>query len=201
MAVAMLASCGGAKTQNTETSAQDKSETSTEVINNDLRTADLSFCDVHGPVKSIQEDYYQYEFSADGQLVSVLGDKDVFTRTEPVRVDASHELSVYKRNEKGEICEILHPEGYTNYTWENGRVVSSNYDSEGSAGAYKFIYDENGDLKSICGHEIDGDEDDNSSVNCREYKITKRDSHGNWIERELVSDDPFVEKRTIEYYK
>lgn len=210
MAVAMLASCGGAKTQNTESDAKTEANSSDAV---ESAYTDLEFFELRGPVKNLKvgdyvesDNYTFFEFTGDGRLYTVDGDKTMFTRQEAERVCIDEEtgdfaeLPIYKRDKDGNICAIEGFESASEYKWENGRVVSYVWYCEGTEGHITYTYDSNGDIVKVS--EVDGSEGgemtDESVV---EYKITKRDSHGNWIEREVICDDPFVEKRAIEYYE
>lgn len=209
MAMAMLASCGGAKTQNTESAKAVESE-SVANDSKDIAYTDLEFFELRGPVKSLKiGDYVEsdnftiYEFTGDGKLYTVDGDKTMFTRNEAERVCIDEEsgdfaeLPIFKRDKDGNICTIEYVESATEYTWKNGRVESYKWFCEGTEGKVTYTYDANGDIKTSCESYEDGDSDES----CVEYKITKRDSHGNWIEREVICDDSFVEMRAIEYYE
>ncbi len=208
-----LSSCGGAKTQNSGSTEPEKANTeSSASLAEESAYTDLKFFQLRGPVKNLKvgdfeesDNYTFYEFTGDGRLYTVDGDKTMFTRKQAERVyieeeDTFADLPIYKRDNDGNISEIEFMESAQEYKWENGRVASYKWFCEGTEGQITYTYDSNGDvikLTEVCGSE--GEElSEESSV---EYKIIKRDSHGNWIEREVICEDPYTEKRAIEYYE
>ncbi len=211
MAMAMLASCGGTKTQNTEKAPSAEEQTSLGVDKN-LTSPDLSLYELHGPVKNLKlgdfeesDNYTFYEFTGDGRLYSVNGDKTMFKRTDPERVMMDDEgtmedLPVYRRNSNGEISEVEYMESINQYTWENGQMVKNEWECEGAQGLLEYTYDANGDLVQMSEKTKDLSEEDWSEASVVKYKITKRDKYGNWIARDVLSEDPWSETRAIEYY-
>lgn len=124
-----------------------------------------------------------------------------------------------ERNERGHIKrmtsgDFVFFEGWydVQYSYNQfGKVETENYDTNFSSSFMTYKYDANNELVSM---HSEYDAEGNEGTVDETYTITKRDSHGNWIERKMhrkqvetdtdgettTSTSDEVECRYIEYY-
>lgn len=173
-------------------------------------TPDLSFFELKGHVRTVQFEYDSetLEFTPEGILESKGGEYPYFEK--------GHYYG-FSRGEKELNDYFVSYHDITsieNYQWLDGHVIHAAMQGEGACMETGYTYDENGDLKSSKSERM---EPTSTCVSTNTYIITKRDEHGNWIEREVIYEqltpeyhDGFlisnphtsksIEKRTIIYY-
>lgn len=214
MAMAILSSCGGngqQKAADSNNAAQTENTAQSENKDKVSTSPDLDFFELQGPVQSVVGDGElspKYEFSKDGKLVSKDGDTEIFTRQAASREATDdgdfYELPKFKRNAQGFIEEIDYYESTTTYFWKNNRVEKYEWVGEGCEGYVAFTYNDKGELTQMCEQTKDESEEDYSNSDdphCTSFKVTKRDKYNNWVEREVMGEDPYTETRFIEYFE
>lgn len=171
-----------------------------------LRAQDLAVFDAHGPVKSIQYESgwlffpsreLTYQFDRRGRWLPAANSDYVTIRDRRRRVvrhgyaDVSQDNTQFYYNRRGRVSWTFH-------VWP---------DDEGAFHVTNFYYDRRGDVSRMMQRRYRGHrfaQSEAHGVSKVSVRITKRDRHGNWTSRELFIDgssSPFVEKRTITYWK
>lgn len=171
-------------------------------------TPDLTYWDLHGPVKHCNE----VEFDNQGTMVGI-GNYDPFSIEQAYREmdgDDFVEFSKWERDEEGHIASITGFEGMSEYTWNDGRVVSAAGFEEGTVWKNDYEYDTVGRLVKLMEY-IGGFEDEEDELplwSTTEFSYLEFDSHGNWIRRavkvilaDMENIEEYEETRTIEYYE
>lgn len=158
-------------------------------------TYDLSFCEVHGPVKSIvySGDGNRFEFSEDGQLVRLNG-------YNPFSADSYSDPSgskiSYIRDSQGRIAEESGLESGCTYTWDGQRLTGYEWGAESYYGITLYAYDNRGfisESKHVEGSYGDGESNNGSFT----YQYISIDDYGNWTVRK---EGGSTTRRTITYY-
>ena len=171
-------------------------------------TPDLTYWDLQGPVKHCNE----VEFDNKGTMVGI-GGYDPFSIEQAYREmdgDDFVEFSKWERDEEGHIASVTGIEGMSEYTWNDGRVVSAAGFEEGTVWKNDYEYDSEGRLVKLLEY-IGGFEDEEDELplwSTTEYNYLEFDSHGNWIRRavkvilaDMENIEEYEETRTIEYYE
>ena len=171
-------------------------------------TPDLTYWDLQGPVKHCNE----VEFDNQGTMVGI-GNYDPFSIEQAYREmdgDDFVEFSKLERDEEGHIASITGFEGMSEYTWNDGRVVSAAGFEEGRLWKNDYEYDTVGRLVKLMEY-IGGFEDEEDELplwSTTEFSYLEFDSHGNWIRRavkvilaDMENIEEYEETRTIEYYE
>ena len=171
-------------------------------------TPDLAYWDLQGPVKHCNE----VEFDNQGTMVSI-GGYDPFSIEQAYREmdgDDFVEFSKWERDEVGHIASVTGVEGMSEYTWNDGRVVSAAGFEEGTVWKNDYEYDTVGRLVKLMEY-IGGFEDEEDELplwSTSEFSYLEFDSHGNWIRRavkvtmaDMENTEEYEETRTIEYYE
>lgn len=171
-------------------------------------TPDLTYWDLQGPVKRCNE----VEFDNQGTMVGI-GNYDPFSIEQAYRDmdgDDFVEFSKWERDEEGHIASITGFEGMSEYTWNDGRVVSAAGFEEGTVWKNDYEYDTAGRLVKLMEY-IGGFEDEEDELplwSTTEFSYLEFDSHGNWIRRavkvilaDMENIEEYEETRTIEYYE
>ena len=169
-----------------------------------LDANDLAFFELKGPVKEITSKYgIKYEFDQNGNLVSVNG-HDPFARPTEEFLNDMEENGHYEdyvffsRDDNGLIHEAFYYEDYETCFWEDGRVVRIEGDCEGDLYTIRYEYDDKAELDMTITENAENPGEEFKT----DFVVTKRDHHGNWIEREVSNKtDNWVEKRTITYFE
>ena len=172
-------------------------------------TPDLTFWELQGPVKLCDE----IEFDRQGRMTSI-DDYDPFTIERAYReMDGDEdyvEFTKWERDEEGRIVSITGVEGMSEYTWNDGQVVSTEGFEESTVWKNDFEYDTEGRLVKLIEYVGDfEDEDDELPLwSTTEFSYLEFDNHGNWIRRavkvtlaDMESSEDYEETRTIQYYK
>lgn len=173
----------------------------TQLVNLDAN--DLAFFELKGPVKEMTSKYgIKYDFDQNGNLVSVNGHDPFAKPTEEFLNDMEENCNFedyvfFSRDDNGLIHEAFYYEDYETCYWENGRVARIEGDCEGDLYTIRFEYDDKAELDRTITERAESPGE--------EYKIgywvTRRDHHGNWIQRYVrEEEDDNLETRTILYY-
>lgn len=181
-------SCSGnSSNQASDSAAPDKADLSAteETVQSDLLvTSDLAYAELKGKVKSVQNENSddKIEFDENGTIKSG--------------------LPRLKRDEDGRVSSW----GYDEYfvTWENGLPKTFTIrESDGGESCTTYIYDTDRRLvKASIACEYPGS-DPFTEERTYTYTSDSFDSCGNWVKRNVVSNQPgvsFEETRHIEYY-
>ena len=172
-------------------------------------TPDLAYWDLQGQVKHCNDT----EFDRQGTMVS-LGDYDPFAIEQAYRdLDGDEgfvEFAKWERDEEGHIVSITGMDGMSEYTWNEGRVISAAGFEEGTVWKSDYEYDTEGRLVKLIEY-IGGFEDEEDELplwSTTEYSYLEFDSHGNWIRRavkvtlaDMENTEDYEETRAIEYYE
>ena len=198
MMLFVFASCDNSQKKN------DGKETATVTV-----TPDLTYWELQGPVKRCDE----VKFDRQGTMVGI-DEYDPFAIDQAYRESAGEddfvEYAKWERDEEGYIASITGMEGMSEYTWNDGRVVSAAGFEEGTVWKNDFEYDAEGRLVKLIEY-IGGFEDEEDELplwSTTEYSYLEFDSHGNWIRRavkvtlaDMENTEDYEETRTIEYYE
>ncbi|MBQ0049587.1 MAG: hypothetical protein KBT12_05055 [Bacteroidales bacterium] len=195
----LLFSCKGKQT--TQSSAADS--TATPRTDNAQETAsslhpDLLFMQVHGPVKTITLHGCSYEFGRDGQLLTIDG-------TDPTSPEAST-ISV-ERDSEGRIVKKIWTDGWSDYVWQDGLIVSEYKNDMDDEYTYAFTYDNDpAGYPRLQSAQVEEKTwkytEDNGYQETKQRSITyhylQSDDRGNWLTLEQDNDKT---ERTITYYE
>jgi len=170
----VLASCGNSTSNNVEEPCDS------------ILSSDLAFYRLHGQVKKVTyvDTGLEYEFDAKGVLTSFDG-KDPYL-AEPQRDEDSLgvvvESSVFKKNNEGQIVQILGVGSVNNYTWEDKLVVGDTGSGNGLTWNCTYEHDQYGNALYEHAEYYDVFNKQQTSGTTT-YTILSKDEHGNWIER------------------
>lgn len=159
----------------------------------DMTTPDLTFFELHGPVKSFWEDIdghtHKYEFNYDGELVKIDG-------YNPYNIDVYAEgndnKSKYVKSH-GYITQIEFYEGYEHYYWHNNRLEKQEWQSESWGGVITYTYNDSGFVAYEDSREYEA-----TGTFSTIYTHQKLDDYGNWTKKVDNYDKCYT--RVIEYY-
>lgn len=178
-------------------------------------SSDLAFYRLHGKVHKVtyMEIGLEYEFDEQGNLISFLN-HDPFIEEPIMETDTlgnRTEYSSFKKNQDGQIAQIIGTESVNTYTWENGLVVADEGSGNGLTWKCSYEHDANGNC--IYQHAIYYDVfNKTESSGTTTYTFIVKDEHGNWLERseKYIPDvatatnketAPYKQTRTITYYE
>lgn len=162
-------------------------------------TDDLTFFEVHGPVRQIIEynkyddiEWFKYstcEFDQNGKF-TLLDGRDPFTR----EVDED----VYIRDNKGRISEWTAYESSHIYAWKDNRIIGYEWFNDGFYGKSTYIYDDNGLIIKLESVDLGGPiESTGNGKTITSYTYPNIDKYGNWTHRKGGNHEI---KREITYY-
>lgn len=199
--------CNNAQTDNANNDVNDADSVmevakSDNSVDDSFTSPDLAFFELHGNVHKLYGAYSVYEFDKKGNLIKV-DSKSPFDEAKREYDEVTEEfkdVEGYKRGAKGYISEISTIESSTEYTWKDGKVAG--YKGEGEGTGYSCTYTYNADGEKVKAVEkyydiMDDNGEAEAEENITNYKITKRDGHGNWIER---MENGYTNKRQILYF-
>lgn len=208
----MTTSCGGGKTESTETSdsttvstaASDDTWIQDSIAKTKMTSPDLTYLELHGPVKKVQIDKgFIYELNENGEIVA-LDCIDPFSQNEMVATPEDYHC-VMSRNEDGYISELGGWEWANEYFWKDGKIVREEDFAEADEYEYKYEYNDKGEICKV--HSSYGYAgDDERQQELITYIYNKYDAYGNWIQRKSITTDndgneeSRIEERTIVYY-
>ena len=183
-------------------------------IPNDFNGGALAYFELSGPVKSVKGNYgkiiYSCTFDSQGvpktvedmsltrkykeygQVKHLFGSDEFLESGYTVEYDDNMKLLSVCTNASAGNSDITY--------YPDGKFKSYCEWCETDFTQYTFIYDDNGDLvmvKSIS--SWDGAEESDATINPDiAVKIIKKDSHGNWVERQYGDE---LQTRTIKYFE
>lgn len=175
-------------------------------------TPDLAYCDVKGPVKRVNDIY----FDRSGCIILV-NDVNPFAIEEPYRdfdtVTFDYiDCCKWVRDNQGQISTITCFDGIEEFTWNDGHVteILSYFETQKTLTAYE--YDSEGRLvKQVQYNGMEDEEvtqDEEWLFSTTEYTYLEFDKYGNWVRRKATYRDAIVdfvdeteETRVIEYFE
>lgn len=191
LSLAVTVSCSGNKATSDDANNNNAEEITTEVVQSEFITPDLSLCDVKGHVKEISDingDILIAKFDQDGNLLNY-GNRD--------------RISNVQRDEENRLIEFLGSE-WMKIEWD-GNVPASIQNTYNEL-TYSDTYtrDANGNIIKITYRYQDMIEDiDNTEIRTIEYGSDSFDQQGNWIKRTITypNGDKDVQERKITYFE
>lgn len=200
--------CKGKSSEENDTEEFESDDAKDEWTNDSIAktqeaTPDLSFFNLHGPVKYVIEDETSImQFDEEGKLTSMNG-YDPFVGTPYDNPD--YIRIAYDRDKKGRIAEWHGWEACCNYTWKDGLVVHASGQYEALSEETDYKYNKQKEVIEISGYYSEfGDESQTKEMT--KFSYPEHDKYGNWTKKIIRSkedDGDFTEdesERMIVYY-
>lgn len=143
-------------------------------VNDDFTTYDLTFFEVHGPVRTINVNGVVFEFNRDGELILFKGKSPYSTYGGPYVKKSGKIVGEYSGRE------------YYQYTWQNGRIVKREADKGEDSEYAHYTYDAEGRISSL---KITGCMA--SGYFLKSIKYTYFDERGNWTSRAVTYENHY----------
>ncbi|MBQ6072233.1 MAG: hypothetical protein IKQ75_09755 [Bacteroidales bacterium] len=171
----ICASCNNSHKRSEDVSGKGTVDTVSQLS---VTNPDLTFFELHGPVKKMSEDFLVYEFDENGNLTRHNGE---FT---------------FSRDKQGRIVKMNGYENHVTYLWDSERPIGSEAAAEGMSLLESYTYDNRGFVVKIK-HTEDGE------VSYETLSYSGLDKYGNWTKRssEGYEYGRGSASRTIEYYE